>query len=54
MKRSIEFTTVGTNTEIKYELEKFAFLVASLNMAGVPFSIRRNAIAIEITIGDGF
>lgn len=54
MKRSIEFATVGTDKETREELERFALLVASLNMAGVPFSIRRDKCAIEITIGEGY
>lgn len=48
MKRSLEFRL---NREGLFD---FALLCAALNSAGVPFSVRRDEVAIEITIGEGF
>lgn len=48
MKRSIEF---GFS---QADLENLATFIAALNRAGVPFTLRRDNIAIEITIGHGF
>lgn len=48
MKRSIEF---GFSQS---ELENLASFIAALNRAGVPFSLRRDNVAIEITVGEGF
>lgn len=48
MKRSIESRLT------REDLFDFALLCAALNAAGVPFSIRRDSVAIEITIGEGY
>jgi hypothetical protein len=48
MNRSIEFRLC------REELFDFALLCAALNAAGVPFSVRRDAITVIITIGEGY
>lgn len=48
MNRTIEFSF---NAD---DLSAFAQLVASLNKAGVPFTLRRDSVAIAITIGTGY
>lgn len=36
------------------DLASLAILIANLNKNGVPYSLRRDSIAIELTISTGF
>jgi len=51
MKRSLEFSL-----SVKDQSVAFAQLCASLNQAGVPFSLRfeQAILRVEITIGEGY
>jgi len=52
--RKIEFSTAGTDAQIRAEMDRLAILISSLNKAGVPISLRRDDVAIELTIEAGY
>ena len=52
--RKIEFSTAGTDAQIRAEMDRLAILISSLNKAGAPISLRRDDVAIELTIEAGY
>ena len=52
---SIEFTLSSVDeAQLSDDLAALAILIANLNKNGVPYSLRRDSLAIQITIGTGF
>lgn len=51
MKQKIEFSLIENVAD---EMRALALLIAGLNQSGVPWSIRRDKVAIELTISTGF